>query len=79
MVDILNPLFSNYDDHGAELAAKDAEIERLRDALQQVRDLLDDGTLVRDTSRDHETMYFLKQGMRIGKMVSSLREALGDE
>jgi hypothetical protein len=56
-----------------------AEIERLREVIEQVRELLDDGTLIRDTSHDWDSSIYVKQGLRITKMVAGIREALGDE
>jgi DNA repair exonuclease SbcCD ATPase subunit len=63
----------------SEWEQQQAEIERLREVIQQVRDLLDDGTLIRDTSHDHEITRFVEQGMRITKMVAGIQEVLGDE
>ena len=63
----------------SELDSRDAEIERLREVIKQVRELLNDGTLIRDTSHDWDDLLYVKQGLRITKMVAGIREALGDE
>jgi hypothetical protein len=60
--------------HEAEEAAD--EIERLRGVIRQVRELLDDGTLIRDTSHDWDSSIYVKQGLRVAKMLAGIRKAL---
>jgi hypothetical protein len=52
-------------------AVKDAEISRLRRILCKLTGYIEDGTLVRDTSRDHETSW----AMRMLPFVRDLSEA----
>jgi len=49
------------DDLRDALAALTAERDALRDALARVFLLVEDGTLVRDTSRDHEPDFSIRQ------------------
>jgi hypothetical protein len=55
-------------------AAKDAEIARLKGMVRKLLGYIDNGTLVRDTSRDHETSWFLRM-LPLVRDISEAKEA----
>jgi len=48
----------------------------LLEALNKLRDLVDNGYLIRDISRDDDYQYFLKQGIAITKALTLTNEAI---
>ena len=48
----------------------------LLEALQDVLKLIENGDLVRDTSKDDDVMYFFKQGARITSALTNSKKAI---
>jgi len=53
-----------------------AAAPELLEALNELRNLIDIGYLVRDISKDDNYSYFLKQGLMIKKVIGLMNEAI---
>jgi hypothetical protein len=45
-------------------------------SVEELLELIEDGTLVRDISKDDDFVYFTKQGLRITKILSDVTRNL---
>ena len=59
----------------ASLSQLAERVKALREAGQKIFDYIEDGTLVRDISRDHEHSWVLRAGMLV-KALKELQDAL---
>ena len=75
----VNPLLDEYEAN-ANLIAKAPELEQLNsellEALNGIFQLIDDGDLVRNTSKDHDMKEFADQSFRITSILSKGKKAI---